>query len=56
MGPAARNIRFSQSILEMLRNIECLCPASRATGEESFEIGVPPMKVGDYHFSEMTKS
>jgi PmbA protein len=52
---AARNFRFNQSVLEMLRNVECLGPAARATGEEAFEMVVPPMKVRDFHFSEVTK-
>ena len=52
---AARNFRFNQSVLEMLRNVECLGPARRATGEEAFEMVVPPMKVGNFHFSEVTK-
>jgi len=52
---SARNFRFNQSILEMLRNVESLGPARRATGEEGFEMVVPPMKVGHFHFSEVTK-
>lgn len=50
-----RNFRFNQSILEMLRNVELLSPAVRATGEEAFEMVVPAMKVKDFHFSEVTK-
>jgi PmbA protein len=50
-----RNFRFNQSILEMLRNVELLGPAVRATGEEAFEMVVPAMKVRDFHFSEVTK-
>jgi PmbA protein len=52
---AARNFRFNQSILEMLRNVEMLGPAVRATGEEAFEMVVPAMKIRDFHFSEVTK-
>ena len=52
---AVRNFRFNQSILEMLRNVEMMGPAVRATGEEAFEMVVPPMKVRDFHFSEVTK-
>ena len=52
---AAMNFRFNQSVLEMLRNVECLGPACRAAGEESFEMVVPPMKIRDFHFSEVTK-
>jgi PmbA protein len=52
---AVRNFRFNQSILEMLRNVESLGPAVRATGEEAFEMVVPAMKIRDFHFSEVTK-
>jgi predicted Zn-dependent protease len=52
---ATRNFRFNQSVLEMLRNVESLGPAQRATGEEAFEMVVPPMKVREFHFSEVTK-
>jgi predicted Zn-dependent protease len=50
-----RNFRFNQSILEMLSKVEMLGPAVRAAGEESFEMVVPPMKIRDFHFSEVTK-
>ncbi|HTZ46326.1 MAG TPA: TldD/PmbA family protein [Verrucomicrobiae bacterium] len=52
---AARNFRFNQSVLEMLRNLDSLGPARRTTAEEAFEMVVPPMKVRDFHFSEVTK-
>ncbi len=52
---AVRNFRFNQSLLEMLRNVDLLGPAVRATGEEAFEMVVPAMKVRDFHFSEVTK-
>jgi predicted Zn-dependent protease len=52
---AVKNFRFNQSVLEMLRNVEALGPARRATGEEAFEMVVPPMKIRDFHFSEVTK-
>jgi PmbA protein len=55
VGSAVRNFRFNQSILEMLRNVEMMGPAVRATGEEAFEMVVPAMKVRDFHFSEVTK-
>jgi predicted Zn-dependent protease len=55
VGTAVRNFRFNQSLLEMLRNVELLGPAVRATGEEAFEMVVPAMKVRDFHFSEVTK-
>jgi PmbA protein len=50
-----RNFRFNQSVIEMLSNVEMLGPSVRAAGEESFEMVVPPMKVRDFHFSEVTK-
>lgn len=50
-----RNFRFNQSIIEMLANVEMLGMPVRAAGEESFEMVVPPMKVGNFHFSEVTK-
>ncbi|MGH9690268.1 MAG: TldD/PmbA family protein [Candidatus Acidiferrales bacterium] len=50
-----RNLRFNQSVLEMLLNVEMLGPAVRAAGEESFEMVVPAMKVRNFHFSEVTK-
>ena len=55
IGGAVRNFRFNQSLLEMLRQVELLGPAVRATGEEAFEMVVPAMKVRDFHFSEVTK-
>jgi PmbA protein len=55
VSTAVRNFRFNQSILEMLRNVEQLGKAVRATGEEAFEMVVPAMKVRDFHFSEVTK-
>lgn len=50
-----RNFRFNQSILEMLSNVELMGEAVRAAGEESFEMVVPPMKVNNFNFSEVTK-
>ncbi len=48
VGKGVRNFRFNQSILEMLRNVEMLGPAQRASGEESFEMVVPAMKVARF--------
>jgi predicted Zn-dependent protease len=50
-----RNFRFNESLVEMLSNVESLGPNVRAAGEEAFEMVVPPMKVRDFHFSEVTK-
>src|SRR5437660_11195627 len=52
---AARNFRFNQSLIAMLKNVELLGPAVRAAGEEAFEMVVPAMKVRDFCFSEVTK-
>ena len=50
-----RNFRFNQSMIEMLSNVEMLGAPVRAAGEESFEMVVPPMKVRNFNFSEVTK-
>ena len=55
IGRGVRNFRFNQSILEMLANVEMLGTSRRASGEESFEMVVPPMKIRDFQFSEVTK-
>jgi PmbA protein len=52
---AVRNFRFNQSLLDMLKSVEMMGPAIRATGEEAFEMVVPAMKVRDFNFSEVTK-
>ena len=50
-----RNFRFNESVLEMLSKVEQMGPAVRASGEEAFDMVVPPMKVRDFHFTELTK-
>ncbi len=50
-----RNMRFNQSILEMLAHVERMGLAVRAAGEEAFEMVVPAMKVHNFHFTEVTK-
>jgi PmbA protein len=50
-----RNFRFNESVIEMLSKVEMMGLPVRAAGEESFEMVVPPMKVRDFHFSEVTK-
>jgi predicted Zn-dependent protease len=52
---AVRNLRFNQSLKEMLNQVELLGPAVRAAGEESFEMVVPAMRVANFHFTEVTK-
>jgi predicted Zn-dependent protease len=50
-----RNFRFNQSLIEMLRNVEVTGRSVRASGEESFDMVVPAMKVRDFNFTEVTK-
>ena len=52
---AARNFRFNQSLIELLKNVEAMSPASRATAEEAFEMVVPAMQAHNFHFTEPTK-
>ena len=52
---AARNFRFNQSVIELLRNVELMSPAARTTAEEAFEMVVPAMKVKGFQFTEVTK-
>ena len=50
-----RNFRFNQSIIELLNNVDALSPSRRASGEETFDMVVPAMKVRDFHFTEVTR-
>ena len=50
-----RNFRFNQSVVELLNNVEMLGPTMRTSGEETFDMVVPAMKVNDFHFTEVTK-
>jgi predicted Zn-dependent protease len=50
-----RNFRFNKSVIDLLSNVEMLGPAVRSSGEESFDMVVPAMKVRNFHFSEVTK-
>ena len=50
-----RNFRFNQSLIEMLKSVEAMGQAVRASGEESFDMVAPPMKVRDFNFTEVTK-
>ena len=38
-----------------LSNVEALSPAVRASGEETFDMVVPAMKVEDFNFTEVTR-
>jgi len=50
-----RNFRFNESMIEMLSNVSALGQSVHASGEESFDMVVPPMKINNFHFSEVTK-
>jgi PmbA protein len=50
-----RNFRFNESLIHMLSNIEAMGTPVRASGEESFDMVVPPMKIKDFNFTEVTK-
>ncbi|MGH9631101.1 MAG: TldD/PmbA family protein, partial [Bryobacteraceae bacterium] len=50
-----RNLRFNQSLVEMLRNVEMMSESVRASGEEAIDMVVPGMKVHDFQFTEVTR-
>jgi len=50
-----RNFRFNQSLISMLSNVEAMSVPVRASGEESFDMVVPAMKVREFNFTEGTK-
>ncbi|HEX4603515.1 MAG TPA: metallopeptidase TldD-related protein, partial [Candidatus Angelobacter sp.] len=49
------NFRFNQSLIEMLNNVEAMGKAVRASGEESFDMVAPAMKIRGFNFTEVTK-
>jgi PmbA protein len=50
-----RNLRFNESLIQMLSNVEAMSAPVRSCGEESFDMVVPAMKVGEFNFTEVTK-
>jgi PmbA protein len=50
-----RNFRFNESLIHMLSNVEAMSEPVRASGEESFDMVVPAMKVREFNFTEVTK-
>jgi len=50
-----RNFRFNQSLIDMLSQVEQMSVPVRTSGEESFDMVVPAMKVKDFNFTEVTK-
>ncbi|MBV9574937.1 MAG: TldD/PmbA family protein [Acidobacteriales bacterium] len=49
-----RNFRFNESLIHMLSNVDAMGAPVRASGEESFDMVVPPMKVLGFNFTEVT--
>ena len=50
-----RNFRFNESLIHMLSSVEDMGAPVRASGEESFDMVVPAMKVRDFNFTEVTR-
>jgi predicted Zn-dependent protease len=50
-----RNFRFNQSLISMLSNVEAMSVPVRSSGEESFDMVVPAMKVNAFNFTEVTR-
>src|SRR5262249_27258658 len=50
-----RNFRFNQSLIDTLNHVEAMGAAVRASGEESFDMVVPAMKVRGFNFTEVTR-
>jgi predicted Zn-dependent protease len=55
IGKGIRNFRFNQSVIEMLRHVLDLGLASRACGEEAFDMVAPAMRVDGFQFTETTR-
>jgi PmbA protein len=49
------NFRFNESLINMFSNVEEMGTPVRASGEESFDMVAPPMKVKDFNFTDVTK-
>ncbi len=50
-----KNFRFNESVIEMLNEVEEMSPSQRTSGEESFDMIVPAMKVRDFNLTSVTK-
>lgn len=50
-----RNFRLNQSLIEMLANVDAMSHAVRSSGEESFDMVAPAMKVRNFNFTEVTR-
>ena len=50
-----RNFRFNESLIHMLSSVEAMSAPVRSSGEESFDMVVPAIKVREFNFTEVTK-
>jgi predicted Zn-dependent protease len=50
-----RNFRFNQGLIHLLNHVEAMSTPVRASGEESFDMVVPAMKIRDFNFTEVTR-
>jgi len=50
-----RNFRINESLIHMLSNVEAMSTPVRSSGEESFDMVVPAMKIRGFNFTEVTK-
>jgi predicted Zn-dependent protease len=55
VGKGIRNLRFNQSVLQMLRQVMALGEPVRACGEEAFDMVAPAMRVQGFQFTETTR-
>jgi len=55
LASGLRNFRFNQSLIDMLSQVDEMSTPVRTSGEESFDMVVPAMKVRDFNFTEVTK-
>ncbi|HEX6466103.1 MAG TPA: metallopeptidase TldD-related protein, partial [Terriglobales bacterium] len=50
-----RNFRFNQSLIDLFTSVEQMGRPVRASGEESFDMVAPAMKVKGFNFTDVTK-
>jgi predicted Zn-dependent protease len=55
VSAGVRNFRFNVGLMEMLSNVEAIGEAVRASGEETFDMVAPSMKVRGFNFTEVTR-
>jgi predicted Zn-dependent protease len=49
-----KNFRFNESLIALLNNVDAMSPSERVSGEESFDMVAPAMRVRDFNFTEAT--